>query len=63
MSYKLLPDLNGGNTKIPSCAVDQVNTAQNGCRPRTTAFAQAITVNNTSELAHNRDYTAVNGLV
>ena len=32
----------GGNTEIPTCAADRVDTAKNGCRPRGTAFDRAI---------------------
>ena len=37
-SYKVY----GGNTKIPTCAVDGAGTALNGCRPRNTAFDLAV---------------------
>ena len=42
--------LHGGNTKIPTCAVDLVHTGQNGCQPRITAFDHAITVNDSSDI-------------
>ena len=32
----------GGNTEIPTCAADRVDTAQNGCIQRGTAFDRAI---------------------
>ena len=46
----------GGITTISTCAVNRVHPAQNGCRQRTTAFDKAITANDTSESAVNRDY-------
>ena len=52
-----------GNTNIPTCAVDRVDTAQNNCHLRNKAFNQAITVNDTRELAVDPDYTAIDGLV
>ena len=32
------------NTKIPTCAVDHVETEQNGCRSRITAFDRDIVI-------------------
>ena len=34
--------VHGGNTKIPTCAVDLAGSALNGCRPRNTAFDRAV---------------------
>ena len=34
----------GGNTIIPTCAVDRVDTVQIGCRPKITSSDRAITV-------------------
>ena len=48
-----------GYTQIPLV----LSTAQNGCQPKITAFDRAMTVNDTSELVADRDYTAVDGLV
>ena len=39
-----------------------VDTVQNGCQPRITAFDQAIRVTETVRLAVHRDYMAGNGL-
>ena len=36
--------IRGVNTKIPTCAVDHVETEQNGCRPRITALDRAIVI-------------------
>ena len=43
-----------------TCAFDRVITAQNGCQ-RIMAFDQAIIVNDTGDLAIQREYTAVDG--
>ena len=40
--------LDRGNTRIPTCAVNRVNTAQYSCPWRITAFNQTIIVNDTS---------------
>ena len=37
-------------TKIPTSAVDRVDTALNGCRPRIKAYNQVITVNDTNDI-------------
>ena len=44
--------------RIPTCAVD---TAQNSCQPRIKAYGGAVTINDTSDFAVDRDYTAVDG--
>ena len=49
---------NEAHTNVPSCAVDCVSTVQNGC-PRSTAFDQAITVNECSDNGCHLNYTAV----
>ena len=36
-------------TNQPSCAVDQVGSLQNDCRPRIKAFDRAVTVNDSSD--------------
>ena len=38
------------------------NTAQNCCQPRIMSFGQAIMVNDTSELAVDRDFRSADGL-
>ena len=43
-------DSDGGNTKIPTCAFDRVDTELNGCRPRITGFDRAITIYDTSDI-------------
>ena len=53
------------NTNLPTCAIDRVDTAQNGSRPRITedyVFLGAIMVNDTSEMAVDRDLTAIDEL-
>ena len=39
----------GGNTKIPTCAVNRVCNAQHGCLLRIMAFDRAVTVGDTSD--------------
>ena len=41
----------GDNTKTLTCAIDRVDTAQNNCRQRITAFDRVVTVIDTSKLA------------
>ena len=54
--------INTGVIPNPYLCCNQVDTEQNGCRTRIMAFDRAIMVNDTSDMAVNRDYTAVDGL-
>ena len=50
-----IPTNHTGNAKIPTCAVDWVDTVQNACELQ-------LTVNDTSEKAVDRNYTDVDRL-
>ena len=53
----------GGKSKGTTCAVGPRRYCVFGCRPRITAFDRVITVNVTSDLAVDRDNTAVDASV
>ena len=36
--------IRGGNTRIPTCAVDHIETEQSECRPRITPFYRDIVI-------------------